>query len=86
MKYLRKQPRRRPDSAGPLRSAIAEYLGLDDQTDVSLAVVAGARPILSVTGFVCRSNEQELLDDVLRHVFVRLMLHVPATRARCSPR
>ncbi len=65
MKYLRKQPRRRPDSAGLLRSSIAQCLGLNDQTDVSLAVLADTRPMMSVTGFVCRTMEQELLDDVL---------------------
>ena len=35
MKYLRKQPRRRPDCAGLLRSAIAGFLGVDDKTSVS---------------------------------------------------
>ena len=67
MRYLRKEPRRRPDSAALLRSAIADHLGLDDPTDVSLVVSAPARPFLSVTGFVCRSHEQETLDEVVRH-------------------
>ena len=38
MRYLRKEPRRRPDSAALLRNAIAEYLGIDDQTAVYGAV------------------------------------------------
>jgi serine/threonine protein kinase/tetratricopeptide (TPR) repeat protein len=67
MRYLRKQPRRRPDSASLLRAAIAEHLGLADQTAISLAALAPVRPMLSVTGFVCRAGEQEVLDDVLRH-------------------
>ena len=32
MRYLRKEARRRPDSAALLRDAIAEYLGIDDRT------------------------------------------------------
>ena len=55
MRYLRKEPRRRPDSAALLRNAIAEHLGIDDQTAVYGRAIAPARPILSVTGFVCRS-------------------------------
>ena len=66
MKYLRKQPRRRPESAGALRAAIAGFLGIDEKTAVSGVGISSARPVLSVTGFVCRTNEQELLDDVLR--------------------
>ena len=66
MKYLRKQPRRRPDSAALLRNAIAAHLGIDDQTAVSIAALAPARPTLSVVGFVCRTGELETLDDVLR--------------------
>ncbi len=53
MKYLRKQPRRRPESAGLLRSAIAEFLGIDDRTAVSGVSIPFLRPELSVTGFVC---------------------------------
>ena len=41
MRYLRKEPRRRPDSAALLRDAIAEYLGIDDRTAV-YGAVAGA--------------------------------------------
>ncbi len=66
MKYLRKQPRRRPDSAGLLRSAIAGFLGIDEQTAVSGVSIVPVRPRLSVTGFVCRASEQELINDVLR--------------------
>jgi len=66
MKYLRKQPRRRPDSAGVLRSAIASYLGVDERSVVSCASLVELRPRLSVTGFVCRTREQEAIDDVLR--------------------
>ncbi len=66
MRYLRKEPRRRPDSAARLRDAIAEYLGIDDRTASYAADLAMARPVLSVTGFVCRSLELEALDDVLR--------------------
>ncbi len=66
MKYLRKQPRRRPDSAALLRNAIAAHLGIDDQTAVSISALAPARPMLSVVGFVCRSGELEALDDTLR--------------------
>ncbi len=66
MRYLRKEARRRPDSAALLRDAIAAYLGIDDQTAVYGAATAPARPILSVTGFVCRSRELEALDDMLR--------------------
>jgi serine/threonine protein kinase/tetratricopeptide (TPR) repeat protein len=66
MKYLRKRPRRRPDSAGLLRTAIAGVLGVDAQSMVSGVSIPSLRPTLSVTGFVCRTNEQETLDDVLR--------------------
>ena len=66
MRYLRKEPRRRPDSAALLRNAIAEYLGIDDQTAVYAGALAPARPMLSVIGFVCRADELEALDDVLR--------------------
>ncbi len=66
MKYLRKQPRRRPDSAGLLRSAIAGFLGIDEQTAVTGVSMPLLRPGLSVTGFVCRASEQELIHDVLR--------------------
>ena len=65
MKYLRKKPRRRPDSAGALRSAIAEVLGVDDPTFVMGVSLPGVRPSLSVTGFVCRAQEQAALDDVI---------------------
>jgi tetratricopeptide (TPR) repeat protein len=65
MHYLRKEARRRPDSGARLRDAIAEYLGIDDRT-ASYADLAPARPILSVTGFVCRALEVEALDSVLR--------------------
>ena len=66
MKYLRKQPRRRPESAGLLRSAIATFLGIDDKTAVSGVSIPLLRPGLSVTGFVCRASEQELINDALR--------------------
>ena len=66
MKYLRKQPRRRPESAGLLRSAIATFLGVDDKTAVSGVSIPLLRPGLSVTGFVCRASEQELINDALR--------------------
>ncbi len=66
MRYLRKEPRRRPDSAALLRTAIADYLGIDDRTAVYAGSLAPARPMLSVTGFVCRAHELEALDDVLR--------------------
>ena len=66
MKYLRKQPRRRPDSAGLLRSAIASDLGIDERSMVSGVSIPALRPGLSVTGFVCRTSEQELLDDLMR--------------------
>ena len=49
-----------------LRDAIAAYLGIDDQTAIYGDAMAPARPVLSVTGFVCRSLELEALDDVLR--------------------
>ena len=65
MRYLRKEPRRRPDSAALLRCAIAEYLGIDEQTAVYAGVLAPARPMLSVTGFVCRALEIEAVDDML---------------------
>ena len=63
MKYLRKQPRRRPDSAALLRSAIAGYLGIDEGTAITGVSVPSARPGLSVTGFVCRTREQERLEE-----------------------
>jgi eukaryotic-like serine/threonine-protein kinase len=66
MRYLRKEARRRPDSAALLRDAIAAYLGIDDQTAVYGAAMAPARPVLSVTGFVCRSIELEAMDDMFR--------------------
>jgi len=66
MKYLRKQPRRRPESAGILRSAIAAFLGVDEQTAVSGVSIPLLRPGLSVTGFVCRASEQELINDAQR--------------------
>ncbi len=66
MRYLRKEVRRRPSSAALLRDAIAEYLGIDDQTAVHGAGLAPSRPILSVTGFVCRSRELDELEAVLR--------------------
>jgi tetratricopeptide (TPR) repeat protein len=66
MKYLRKQPRRRPDSAASLRTAIAAVLGIDERTAVSGVSIPALRPGLSVTGFVCRTSETEILDDVLR--------------------
>ncbi len=66
MKYLRKQPRRRPDSAGLLRSAIAGVLGVDERTAVSGVSIPSLRPSLGITGFVCRAREQEILGDVLR--------------------
>ena len=66
MKYLRKPTRRRPDSAGLLRSAIAESLGVEARSMVSGVSIPLARPTLSVTGFVCRAAEQETLDDVVR--------------------
>jgi hypothetical protein len=66
MKYLRKQPRRRPDSAGILRAEIASYLGVDERSMVTGASLVAMRPGLSVTGFVCRAREQEAIDDVLR--------------------
>jgi serine/threonine protein kinase/tetratricopeptide (TPR) repeat protein len=66
MKYLRKEPRRRPDSAALLRHAIAEHLGIDDQTAVYTTAVIPARPVLSNIGFVCRSHELDALDDMLR--------------------
>ena len=65
MKYLRKQPRRRPDSASVLRSAIAGYLGVDERSMVSGASLVEMRPGLSVTGFVCRTEEREAINDVL---------------------
>jgi Protein kinase domain/AAA ATPase domain len=66
MKYLRKQPRRRPDSTAVLRAAIAGYLGIDERSMVSGASLIEMRPGLSVTGFVCRTKEQEAIADVLR--------------------
>jgi tetratricopeptide (TPR) repeat protein len=66
MKYLRKQPRRRPDSSGLLRSAIAGVLGIDEMTAVSGVSIAPMRSKLSVTGFVCRGSEQEMISDALR--------------------
>ncbi len=65
MRYLRKEPRRRPDSAGLLRNAIAAHLGIDDQTAVYAGSLTPARPMLSVVGFICRSHELEALDDLL---------------------
>ena len=70
MRYLRKEARRRPDSAALLRDAIAHHLGIDDQTAVYGADLAPARPVLSVTGFVCRSLEVDMLDDVLRRCLI----------------
>ena len=75
MKYLRKQPQRRPDSAGVLRAAIASYLGIDERSLVSGASLVEMRPRLSVTGFVCRTKEQEAIEDVLRRCLR------PATRS-----
>ena len=66
MKYLRKQPRRRPDSAALLRSAIAEYLGIDEHSMVTGVSIVGSRRGLSVTGFVCRIKEQEAINEVIR--------------------
>jgi tetratricopeptide (TPR) repeat protein len=66
MKYLRKQPRRRPESCALLRDAIARHLKIDHLTAVSTVGFAPARPMLSVTGFVCRTHEQEVLADNLR--------------------
>ena len=60
MKYLRKQPQRRPSSAGVLRAAIAGYLGIDERSLVSGASLVEMRTGLSVTGFVCRTTEQVL--------------------------
>jgi serine/threonine protein kinase/tetratricopeptide (TPR) repeat protein len=65
MKYLRKQPRRRPDSAGLLRSAISGHLGVDERSMVTGVTIPSARPALSVSGFVCRASEQELIHDTL---------------------
>ncbi len=65
MKYLRKEPRRRPDSAGFLRAAIAGVLGIDEMTAISGIAIPAPRRGLSVTGFVCRDRERELLEDVL---------------------
>jgi tetratricopeptide (TPR) repeat protein len=65
MKYLRKQSMRRPNSAGLLRSALAAALGVDEQVAVSGVFLPSQRPTLSVTGFVCRNHEQELIHDVL---------------------
>ena len=67
MKYLRKRRERRPDSAGLLRSAIAGFLGIDEKTAVSGVSIAPVRLRMSVTGFVCRVSEQELINDALRH-------------------
>jgi eukaryotic-like serine/threonine-protein kinase len=66
MKYLRKQPRRRPDCGGLLRSSIAGILGIDERTAVSGVSIPSLRPSLAVTGFVCRVREQEILGDVVR--------------------
>ncbi len=66
MKYLRKEVHRRPESAARLRDAIAEHLGIDDRTVDFGAGMLPARPVLSVTGFVCRAAEMEALDAVLR--------------------
>ncbi|MHC5537444.1 ATP-binding protein [Singulisphaera rosea] len=81
MKYLRKQPRRRPDSTSLLRNAITEYLGLADQAALSMTTFTPTRPMLSVTGFVCRASEQEILDDVLRQCLTsqrQASNHVPS--------
>jgi len=64
--FRRKEPRRRPESAALLRDAIAKHLGIDESSAVSGMSLAPVRPILSVTGFVCRSEDQEALDDILR--------------------
>jgi len=66
MRYLRKEPRRRPESAAFLRDAITKHLGIDHQTAVSGVALAVSRPVLSVTGFVCRTHEQEAIGDILR--------------------
>ncbi len=66
MKYLRKQPRRRPDSAAQLRAAIANVLGVDTQSMVTGISIPQSRPTLAVTGFVCRTSEQEALEGVIR--------------------
>ncbi len=79
MKYLRKQPRRRPESAALLRDAIASYLGISDHTALSGVAFAAARPMLTVTGFICRTREQEVLDDILRRCLS------PSRRAAHSP-
>ncbi|WP_165227463.1 serine/threonine-protein kinase [Aquisphaera insulae] len=64
--YLRKQPRRRPDSAASLRAAIAGVLGIDERASVSGLSIPSPRPGLSVTGFVCRADETGVLDEVFR--------------------
>ncbi|MBI1325726.1 protein kinase [bacterium] len=66
MKYLRKLPRRRPDSAAALRAVIAGYLGIDERSIVSGVSLVELRPRLSVTGFVCRSKEQEAIGDLFQ--------------------
>ena len=67
MKYLRKQPRQASRlGRACLRAAIAGYLGIDERSMVSGASLVEMRPGLSVTGFVCRTKEQEAIDDVLR--------------------
>ncbi len=66
MRYLRKEPRRRPVSASLLRDAIAAHLGIDSETVVFGVTQGAVQPRLSLTGFVCRAREIEALDDVLR--------------------
>ena len=55
-----------PTRPACLRAAIAGYLGIDERSMVSGVSLVEMRPRLSVTGFVCRTREQEAIDDVLR--------------------
>ncbi len=85
MRYLRKEPRRRPDSAALLRNAITAYLGIDDQTAVYAGALGHARPMLSVIGFVCRAEELAALDDVLRACLSPADAEAPESGGEATP-
>jgi serine/threonine protein kinase/tetratricopeptide (TPR) repeat protein len=65
-RYLRKEARRRPDSAALLRDAIAAHLKIDNVTVYLGSTSAVPRAVLTVTGFVCRTREQDLIEDAIR--------------------
>lgn len=65
-RYLRKQARKRPNSAALLRDAITAYLKIDDETVFFNVASTPARPVLTVSGFVCRAQELEVIEEAVR--------------------